>query len=193
MKNKIFTAVIAALLIGFCFSNTAEAQKVAKKKKIKYSRSITVNPVGLAFNNLQITYEQRIPKKQNSWTVGGIWNDYNGYYGYEAHGSYRWYLNKQIGQKYLPLEGFSAGPAISMGYFMLQSDAVDAANEGLGITLGGEVAYKMIFAKGLTMEFYGCVRAMVLTPDDEFYPMDKYGIFSAGVNLGYSMPIAKKK
>ena len=185
---------MAALLLCFGLSTTVEAQKVAKKKKIKYSRSITVNPVALFFNNIQFTYEQRIPKKLNSWTAGAIWNEYNAYYGYEAHGSYRWYLNKQIGQKYLPLEGFSAGPAVSMGYFMVQDDTgTVTSGEGFGATIGGEVAYKMIFEKGLTMEFYGCARFMVVTPDSDFYPLKKYNNLSVGVNIGYSMPAAKKK
>jgi hypothetical protein len=193
MRNKIFTAVIAALLIGFCLSVPAEAQK-AKMKKIKYSRSFTVNPVALAFNNVQFTYEQRIPKKMNSWSTGLIWNNYNGYYGFELHGSYRWYLNKQIGQKYLPLEGFSVGPAVSLGYFMVEEELTpDPREEGLGITIGAEAAYKIILNKGLTAEPYLCFRYMVLTPDDTFYPSDKYGMFSLGVNVGYSLPKAKKK
>lgn len=186
MKNKLFTTFLVAFALSMCFANRSEAQQ-AKISKPIYNNTVSVNPVALAFEYLQVTYEHRLTsRKENSITAYFSWANYGGYNGLDLGGSYRWYVKSL--SKYRPLEGFSFGPTATVGYWSPASDASQSDPSGVAIALGAEAAYKVVFQKGITFEPYVAARFNVLHPKDKF----EYKPLCIGVNLGYSFRTSTK-
>ena len=111
MKLKLFFTALVVGLVLFGFTESTYAQK-----KGSYSHAISANPVGLAFGMFNALYEHQFGNI-NTFTVSGLYYNYGG--GWSAFGlggSVRWYPDLFKDNKN-PIEGFSFGPAIYIGFW----------------------------------------------------------------------------
>lgn len=175
MKSRIFITFLSAIILFSCISYQADAQ--TKVKRVKYNNTLTINPLGLMFGYLPVTYEKAL-KNDNTVTGYLIYADYNSWTAINIGGSYRWYFTTK---KYKPNEGLSAGPMIMAGYWGYDAKLSDGFESGMTLGLGVEGAYKLIIDKGFTVEPIIQFHYPVLKPKDL-----KYIPYSFGFNLGYS-------
>jgi len=157
-------------------STNSFAQEAAAKD---YNQSIGVNPIGLIFGLVNVTYEQQL-SAENSFTVNVNYWDFLGWTAFGFGGSYRWYLMQDQDKA---LKGLSFGPVVAVGFWSYDYDGFvlkDYAG-GTSFAIGGEAAYKFIFNSGFTIEPIIQLTINVLDVSGLAYRS-----YSIGANLGYS-------
>jgi hypothetical protein len=169
MKFKLFLISLALLVMfGGAVQNVQ-----AQKKSMNYTKSITANPVALAFNIFNATYEQQIGPV-NSFTAFGSYYGAGSWSAFALGGSYRWYL---MSDDQRPIKGLSAGPLATLSFWNSDVDGVDGIT---GIGIGGEIAYKWVFNEGFAIEPIVQLNYMFIEDNISYSPL------GVGVNLGYS-------
>jgi len=175
--KKFVTVFIALVLVSF-LSNTTRVEAQS------YSKSISANPIGLAFGLFNATFESRIGAN-NSFTIGGYYFSFaTNWKAYGFGGSYRWYFDLNDGKR--PLQGLSAGPAILFGFWSYDHPSYDPYgvysnyDGGTTVAVGGEVAYKWVFGGFVVEPIFTLNFAVASVSGLTYQP---YGL---GVNLGYA-------
>ncbi len=166
--KSLCAAVLLVIALSFIPTQRADAQA--------RDHSITADPIGLAFGLLNATYEQRVGNA-NSFTVFGSYWSYSEWTAVGFGGSYRWYFNLNDGKT--PLEGLSAGPMISVGFWDWGGPFA-SFDGGTSIAIGGELAYKWIFNQFVVEPI---LRLNFNVADINGLDYRAYGL---GVNLGYA-------
>ncbi len=142
-----------------------------------YKNSISADPISLAWGFLNLTYENRIGAT-NSFTVFGSYWSYSNWTAFGIGGSYRWYF--EIGDAKRPLQGLSAGPLVSFGFWDYATSSVHSYSGGTSAAIGGELAYKWVFG-GFVVE--PILRLAFNLASISGLDYRAYGL---GVNLGYA-------
>ncbi len=154
-------AFFAACLIALALTSVPGQQAQAQAR----DHSISADPLGLAFGMLNATYEQR---------VGGTT-------AFGFGGSYRWYFNLNDGKS--PLEGLSAGPAVTIGFWDYGGYKIfNESYGGTSIAIGGELAYKWIFNQFVVEP----ILRVNFNVTDVSGLGSTYRGYGLGVNLGYA-------
>ncbi len=146
----------------------------------QYNKSISADPIGLAFGIFNATYENRLGSS-NSFTLFGSYFTFSGgdWVAFGFGGSYRWYLKVGDGNK--AIKGLSVGPYASVGFWQWRgSSFFNTYSGGTSVALGGEIAYKWIL-NGFVIEpiFRLAFNLSKITGLD-------YQAYGLGVNLGYA-------
>ncbi len=161
-----------AYIIIFSSTELSAQKKVTPVEK--YSNGISANPIGLVFGFLNATYEfQTAP--ENSITISGYYWNFLGWTAYGFGGSYRFYIVKE--EKKAIIEGFSFGPAASIGFWGYESSLYSNATS---FAIGGEAAYKWVWG-GFMLE--PNVQLMINVLNIEGLAYRSFGL---GVNIGYA-------
>ncbi|MFA6571662.1 MAG: hypothetical protein WCT77_10580, partial [Bacteroidota bacterium] len=134
MKSKITVAIVALALLVLS-STGVFAQK--------YTHAISANPIGLVFGLFNATYEQQVAPI-NSFTINGYYWSIVDWAAYGIGGSYRWYP-KLFDDGKRPLEGFSCGPLVQIGFWKWNGWGTYSDYGGVSFAIGGEAAYKWVF------------------------------------------------
>ena len=172
MKFKSIVLIIIAVAAISIPSKNALA--------ISYNNAISANPLGLAFGIFNATYENRI-SAGNSFTIYASYWSYVDWAAYGLGGSYRWYLNNLVQNNKKPLEGLSAGPAISIGFWKWSGSSIyNNYGNGTSVSIGGEAAYKWVFS-GFVVEPIISISFNLVNINGLIYKP-----FGLGCNLGYA-------
>ena len=183
-------ALLIALLFAFILipNNSAKAQF--------YNDAISIEPINLLFMDVVATYESKFSDKNSlaftlnyfSWSTGGLFG-YEGftdtYIGLSA--TYRfyifdWYFDKH--KKHGPIEGFSFGPAVAVGYSTYSYGGWNYitntwdSKKSIAFSIGGEAAYKWVFSENWFLEG---IAKLWLT-----FPTDAHFTDWGGVKIGYT-------
>lgn len=170
MKFKTIIVIIALTVV---FAGTYQNAN-AQKKVMNYTKSISANPLFLAFGLLNATYEQQIAPT-NSFTVFGSYSSFASWTAFGLGGTYRWYIMPDQEQ---PIKGLSAGPLVGFEMWSYETDVYESS---VSLAIGGEIAYKWVFDGGFTVEPVAQIKFNLLDVEGLTYrPV------AVGVNLGYA-------
>jgi len=133
---------LTVLVLGLFLSGVTMAQDSPTKNKI-----IKTNPIGLAFGNINLTYEMAL-SNATSFQVGG--NFFTKILGTEVsgfgiNGGFRYYITNAT--KPAP-QGFYVGPRVAYNSFTEKSTDEKATTLGIGALIG----YQWIFGSGVTLD-----------------------------------------
>jgi hypothetical protein len=161
--------VILSLSILCLASATSFAQN--------YSKAISANPIGLAFDLLNATYENKT-SPNNSFTITGNYWSISDWTAFGIGGSYRWYFDINDGKR--PIQGMFAGPKVSVGFFSWGGESYYNYSSQTWVGIGGEFGYKWVW-DGFMLEpslnlLFGVGKVEHFT----------VGAFGAGLSLGYA-------
>lgn len=169
-------AFFAACLIALALTSVPGQQAQAQAR----DHSISADPLGLALGMLNATYEQRVGST-NSFTVYGSYWSISDWTAFGFGGSYRWYFNLNDGKT--PLEGLSAGPAVTIGFWDFGGYKIfNESYGGTSIAIGGELAYKWIFNQFVVEP----ILRVNFNVTDVSGLGSTYRGYGLGVNLGYA-------
>lgn len=136
-------SIFVLLLLFFSFS--LQAQKDPKPDA--FPNIIKVNPISLAFGNINVTYERAINSATSVQISANYWYKILGteVQGVGVRVGYRFYITNRV--KDAP-EGFYAGPQLSFNSLKERSTKESVNAFGVGAILG----YQWIFRSGVTLD-----------------------------------------
>jgi hypothetical protein len=196
--KKLSCAVMAAIFFYLCQLSTVQAQTNTDKTSSHatsstggYSNAISVDPIRLIFGSFDASYELRMGQSNslvifgNYWNISGLWSAF----GFGA--SYRWYIDVSDISKINKgaLEGFSVGPAVSVGFwswtgasFYDPYGVLSSYSGGASINIGGSAAYKWVFGGGWFVE----PNVGIMFPISHPTGFSGFNVFGLGAGVGYA-------
>ena len=135
--------ILVLLLVLFSFS--LHAQKDADPGT--FPNIIKVNPISLAFGNINLTYERALNTSSSIQISANYWYKIFGteVQGLGARLGYRFYITNRV--KDAP-EGFYAGPQVSINSLKERNSEESVSAIGVGAMLG----YQWVFGSGVTLD-----------------------------------------
>ncbi|HEY0840912.1 MAG TPA: hypothetical protein VGD74_12050 [Vulgatibacter sp.] len=139
--NKLLTIAIATVVLSISGSAAAESMALGSESSARPTRTITANPLALAFGIFSLEYEQAIADRQMSFFAGPTYYSWKGL-GIDltaigANGGIRYFF------KGTAPEGFFVSPELALLY--TSAGEGDAAATAMSWGLSGLLGYTWIF------------------------------------------------
>ena len=167
--KRFFTLSLLVITALFCL--------VQMQSNAQQSKAISANPIGLAFNLLNATFENKTAPT-NSFTISGNYWSIGDWKAYGFGGSYRWYFDLNDGKK--PIQGMFVGPKVNVGFFSWGGSNYFTYNSQTYIGIGGEFGYKWVWS-GFMLE--PSLTLLIAAGSVDYVSV---GAFGAGLSIGYA-------
>lgn len=135
--------ILASVVLALVFSGVAMAQD----EEPAPSNIIKTNPIGLAFGNINLTYEMALSQALSFQVGGNFFTRILGteVSGFGINGGVRFYMTNKT--KPAP-EGFYVGPRVAFNSFTEKATDENVTTLGIGALIG----YQWIFSSGVSLD-----------------------------------------